>query len=307
MHSISPYLMRSFNPSLPGPISDRYSILDKLGQLDTFDVLEAFVKSRSTDYQDDEAEKQVFRFSDFVFLKDKRIAYGWLDSGIYGFRSNIIDVKTGKVDFKKAQNHADIHRHFIYIFIPVGCNEAIALLHGYRGAGIKTLFYSQFAPYFADVTKLNFQMKPLSYDKALDSWVDGQAKEIRLVKFKGFDDLADEIKNLGHNEQELRLKPPRRSTLGQLKDYFNPQSEQAKAVELLTPFCAQVKTVVELDGKKRVFRVGTSADNSVCEIEAPEDLPLDGGSPTHAGMLKWSHEIVKEFSATMYPGLELSL
>lgn len=305
MHSLSPYLLRCFNLNLPGKLDERYSVMDKVGQSDAFQLLEKFIQSHSNEFVDIEDTKQVFRFSEFTFFQEKRVAYGWLESGSYGIRSDIINVETGKVDFKKAQNNAEIIKHFVYFFMPRGFNEAIALLHAYRGSGIKTLFFEQFSPYFNDQTKLNLQMNPLSYDKAFDQWVDGQAKEMRLVKFTGFTDLADQIKCLGHDEQELRLKPPRKGALGKLKDYFDPNSEQAKAVELLTPLCAQVKTVIELDGKKRVFQVGAYADHAVCEIEAPEELPLEGGNPTFDGMARWCMDVAREFSSTMYPGMQI--
>ncbi|MBX9637278.1 MAG: hypothetical protein K2Q45_06985 [Nitrosomonas sp.] len=305
MHSLSPYILRCFNPNLSGKLEERYSVLDKVGQSDAFQLLETFIQSHSNDFFDIEDTKQVFRFSQFTFSQARRVAYGWLESGSYGIRSDIINVETGKVDFKKAQNNAEIIKHFVYFFMPRGFNEAIALLHAYRGGGIKTLFFGQFSPYFSEQTQLNLQMNPLSYDKAFDRWVDGQAKEMRLVKFTGFTYLANQIKHSGHDEQELRLKPPRKGALGKFKDFLNPSSEQAKAVELLTPLCAQVKTVIELDGKKRVFQVGASADHAVCEIEAPEELPLEGGNPTFDGMTGWCKEVAQEFSLKMYPGMQV--
>lgn len=305
MHSLSPYLLRCFNSSLSGKIESRYSVLDKIGQYDAFDMLTTFIESKSQNFVNIENTKQVFRFSQFEFLPEKRLAYGWLESGSYGIKSDIIDVKTGQVDFEKAQNNAEIIKHFLYFFMPIGFNEAIALLHAYRGRGVKTLFFDQFGPHFNSNTQLHLQMNPLSYDKAFDHWVDGQAKEIRLVKFTGLSDLADQIKGLGHQEQELRLKPPRKGSLGKLKDYFDSKSEQSKAVELLEPLCAQIKTVVEIDGKKRVFRVGSSTDHAVCDIEAPENLPLDGGNPAYDGMVEWCNEIAMEFSNKLYPGLQV--
>src|SRR5690606_22671267 len=100
-----------------------------------------------------------------------RIAYGWLELGSYGIRSDIIDVNTGKVDFRKAQNNAEIIRHFSYFFIPVGFNEGLALLHSFRGNGVKTVFLDQFGQYFSTKTQLNLQMNPLSYEKALEQWI----------------------------------------------------------------------------------------------------------------------------------------
>lgn len=306
MHSLSPYLMRCFDSQLQGSIEERYSILDKVGSFDTYDLLKEYIKSKNSDFQIVEDSKQVFRFNEVAFDEDKRLIYGWFQAGHYGIKTDIINIGTGKVDFEKAQNNAEIINHFIYIFLPKGFNEGVSLLHSYRGNGIKTLFYEQFNKFFKDKTTLHFQMNPLSYDKALDEWLDAQAKEIRLVKFVGLSDIADQIKNLGHEEQELKLKPPRKGSLGKLKDYFNKNTDQSKAIEILNPLCSQVKTVVELNGRKRTFTVGIAASNAICEIEAPEELELVDGNPKYNAIKDWCSEVTKEFSGTMYPNLGVS-
>jgi hypothetical protein len=306
MHSLSPYLIRCFNPQLSGKNEDKYSVLDKVGQYDTFSLLKNYIESKSEDFSIVEETKQVFRFHQMLIDSDKRIVCGWFQTGHYGIKTDIINISTGKVDFEKAQNNAEIINHFIYFFLPQSFNEGIALLHGLRGNKIKTLFHRLFKEYFKDITKLNFQMNPLSYDKAFKEWQDSNAKEIRLIRFEGFSDIADQIKMLGHEEVEVKLKPPKKSTLGKLKDYFDKDSDQAKAIEVLSPICAQIKTVVELNGKKRTFIVGHSATNSICEIEAPEDLELSHGNPEYNAIKKWCEEISEEFSETMYPGLKVS-
>ncbi|MEQ1546510.1 hypothetical protein [Methyloglobulus sp.] len=304
MHSLSPYLMRCFNPQLQGnKIEDRYTILDKVGQFDTYVLIKEYIESKSVGYHLVEKSKQVFCFEGMEFDVENRLICGWFQVGHYGTKSDIINISTGKVDFIKAQDNADIIKHFIYFFLPKGFNEGIAFFHSYRGNGIKTLFFELFKDYFLSKTKLNLQMNPLTYDKALAAWENANAKEIRLIKFSALNDIADQIKKLGHNEQELKIKPRRKSTFGKLKDYFNQESEQAKAIELLSPLCSEIKTVVELNGNKRTFIVGKSASNSICEIEAPEDLELIDGNPKFDAIKKWCDIVTEEFSSTMYPGL----
>lgn len=307
MHSVSPYMLRCFNQSLPGKGNDKYSPLDKVGRYDIFDLLKSFIEAKQTNFKIVEASKQVYRFQEMTFDKRNREIFGWFQVGAYGIKTDIINIDSGDVDFEKAQNNAEIIRHYVHFFVPESFNEGIAILHAYRGNGVKTLFYNLFKPYFNEYTKLNLQMNPLSYDKALSSWQDANAKELKVTKFVGLADVTDQLTNLGHKEQELIIKPPRNKSLGKLKDYFNKDSEQAKAVEVLSPLGSQIKTVVEINGKRRTFRVGQSDHNSLCEIEFDEEVDLVDGNPEVGSIHKWCRDILKEYSITMYPNLDVIL
>ncbi|CAN8139913.1 conserved hypothetical protein [uncultured Thiomicrorhabdus sp.] len=302
-HSLSPYLLRSFNPASPAKkIEDKYAILDKVGQHDTYEIFKVFMEANSNDFQILEDKKLVYRFNNMSFDANNRLMYGWFQVGNYGVKTEIIDINTGKVDFNKAQDNAEIINHFIYIKLPQGYNEGMALLHSFRGTGIKTLLHDLLKEPFKNKTTLVLQMNPLAYDKALTEWQDGNAKEIRLTKFVGLTDIADTIKSLGHDEQEYIIKAPRNGFMGKFKNYLDKNSNEYKAVEVLTPLCRTIKTVVELNGKKRVFTIGKNASNSVCEINASEDLQLVEGVPTLDSIKDWCEEVANEYSSVMYPG-----
>jgi hypothetical protein len=303
MHSLLPYSMRCFNPALPGNPKDKYAILDKIGQFDAYTLLKTYIESKTNEFHIVEDAKQVFRFNSMVFDTDKRLIYGWLQAGYYGKKTDIINISTGQVDFEKALHNAEIINHFIYFFLPKGLNKGISLLHAHRGNGIKTLFFELFNEYFKNKTTLHLQMNALSYEKALNGWMDGNAKEIRLIKFAGWADSSDTLLRLGSNEQDLILKAPRKGALGKFKDYYNNASDQAKAVEALSSLCAQVKTVIELDGKKRIFTVGCSDSSTMYAIDAPEELTLVDGNPEFNAIKQWCEEISIEFFNEIYPNM----
>lgn len=307
MHTLAPYTIRCFDQTMSGPVQHRHAILDKVGQFDTFDLLERFI-SANTNYTVIDNDKVVYRFNGFEFDKTKRVAYGWLESGTYGIKTEIIDVNTGDVDFIKAQQNAEIIRHFVFIFMPEGANESIALLQAYRGNGVKTIFHEKFGEYFNTKTTRNLQMRPLAYDKALDNWLDGQAKEIKLVNFNTkIKDVADSLNGLGHEEAEMILKPVKRASFGTLKQLLDPKSSQAKAVEIAKNLCERVTTVVKVGDRKKTFIIGGSAENIVCEIAAPDDLDLVDGNPTYNAMYEWCKEVCREYAGTMYVNVPAKL
>lgn len=306
MHSLSPYLFRCYNQnSAAKQREQRYCALDNIKGYDLFNMLLKFMENNSKKYVILEKEKQVYMFSDISFDNTKREGYAYFNVGTYGMKTDIINVETGIVDFEKAEKNAEIIKHFIYFFIPKGFNEGLIFTHAFRGNGIKTLFHGLMSKYFDEQTKLCLQMNPLAYENGVKAWLDGAAKEVKIVKFSGFKDPADAIKKLGHNEQELVIKPPRKGSLGKLRDYFEQTSEQHKSVELLTEFGAQVKTVIEIDGKKRTFTVGSKATNTVCEIEFDEDIVYLAGVPKLDSIVKWTRTLVKEYVKDLYPGLPM--
>ncbi|MCW8093204.1 hypothetical protein [Alteromonas sp. ASW11-130] len=305
MHSVAPYLMRCYNKSLEGKQDQRYHTLDKIGQHDLFYLLNDFISRNSNDYKIVEETKQVYQFSDLVIDETTREISAWFNVGSYGIKSDIINIETGSVDFEKAQNNAEIIKHFVYFFVPKGFNESIAFMHAYRGIGVKTLFLKLFGDFFQTATNLVIQMNPLSYDNAVKAWLDATAKEVRLTKFVGVNDIADEVKMLGHHEQELVIKPPRNNGLGKLRDYLDRNSDHFKAVEIIGEYGAQIKTVVEMNGKQKTFNIGRNVSTPLCEIEVGEEVNLIDGVPDFKSIQKWIREIVNEYAATMYPGLNI--
>lgn len=304
MHSISPYLIRCFNPAIESKkAKDKYCVLDKIGQHDLYNLLKVFLSAKTENYQLVEDTKQVYKFSELSFNDETRHIYGWFQVGTYGMKTDIINIESGQVDFEKAKNNAEIIKHYLHMYIPAGFNEAICMMHSYRGHGVKTLFTDIFSPYFREATTLNLQLSPLAYEKAIETWQEANTKELKIIKFEGLKDIADQIKNLGHEEQELIMKPPRKGTFGQLKDFFNPNSEQAKIVEVLSELGSQIKTVVELNGKKRTFTVGADALNSVCRIDFDDSVLMQEGAPMIESLNSWILVIINEYVTVMYPGL----
>ena len=305
MHAVAPYLFRCFNRDLEGRVEERYSTLDNLGDKDLFYILRDFLLANTGAYKIIEETKQVFQFDELQFNEQSREIYGWFNVGTYGMKTEIINVATGAVDFEKAKNNAEIIKHYVHYFIPRGFNEAMAFMHSYRGDGVKTLFYNLFAQYFKEETDLVIQMNPLAYDNAVNAWLDATAKEVKLTKFIGLNDIADQVRLLGHGEQELVIRPPRRGVLGRLRDYLNPDSPHRQAVEIMGDYGAQVKTVVEMNGKRRTFNVGRNRTNALCEIEVDDEVIGDDGVPDFVIINAWVKEIIKEYSLTMYPGLNI--
>lgn len=206
MFSVSPYLFRSYNKDIIGTKRTHYSQLSNISGWDLYELLKVFI-DKNKNYQVKADSKQVYRFENLDFDDKNRIVSVWFCVGVYGIKTDIIDIKTGSVDFEKAEENAEIIKYFMYFFVPRDYDEAIALTSNYRSNGVKTLFYLLFSDYVSYKTNQKLQMNPLSYDKAFKSWLDARTTEIRCTKFSGCRDITDQITLLGHDEQELVFKP----------------------------------------------------------------------------------------------------
>ncbi|MFK1039777.1 hypothetical protein ACIUV2_12515 [Pseudomonas aeruginosa] len=309
LNTISPYIIRSFNPAMKGKkTEDSYSPLGSIGQFDMYEVFKNFIQSKGERYHLIEDNKQIYAFASFRFDDSKREFRGIVKAGSYGSRTDIVNIETGDVDFKRLEKNAEVLKHYVRFFVPKELNEGVALLHNQRNIGVKTLLFGLLRDEFARVTKRVLQMNPLSYEKAFHEWRKATAKEIKLLRFSGMSTLEDQIRRLGHNEAEHTyvIKAPRRKSLGAFADFLTPGTEQMATVEMLTPLCAQVKTVVEMNGRKRTFRLGASQNNQVCEVDVDESkVAIIAGNPHMKQFDAWCKTLLNEFLANLYPGMRV--
>ncbi|MBP5076247.1 hypothetical protein HUS84_20080 [Pseudomonas chlororaphis] len=311
MNTISPYTIRCFNPLMKGKkVEDSYSPLGSIGQFDMYDIFKSYIKSKGTGYHLVNATEQIYALASFRFDDVKREIRGIVKAGSYGSRTDIVNIKTGQIDFKRLEENAEVLNHYVRFFVPTELNEGVILLHNQKNVGIKTLLYDLLREEFARVTGRVLQMNPLSYEKAFEEWKKATTKEIKLVRFSGMNTIEDQIKKLGHDEAEHTyvIKASRSKSLGTFVDYLTPGTEQNATVEILAPLCAEVKTVVEMHGRKRTFRLGGSQNSQVCEIDVDENkVTIIAGNPEMKEFDAWCKILLNEFLLTMYPGMGITV
>lgn len=292
-------------------VKNSYSPLGGIGQFDMYKVFKDFIASKGDKYHIVEDSKQIYAFSSFKFDDVKREFRGIMKAGSYGSRTDIVNIETGNVDFQRLEKNAEVLKHYVRFYIPEKLDEGVALLHNQRNIGIKTLLHELLRVELSRVTGGRvLQMNPLSYEKAFEEWKKATAKEIKLVRFSGMNAIEDQIKNLGHNEAEHTyiIKAPRRKNLGVFADYLKAGTEQSATIEMLTQLCTQVKTVVEMNGRKRTFRLGANPSNQVCEIDVDEDkVTITAGNPNMKEFDSWCKVLLNEFLSTIYPGMGIKV
>ncbi|WP_258908884.1 RNA-binding protein [Pseudomonas putida] len=311
MNTISPYTIRCYDPLAKGKaLQNSYSPLGKIGQFDMYQVFKDYISGKGKGYHVLKDTKQIYAFAEFKFDDAKRLIRGVFRAGSYGNRTDIVNIETGNIDFKRLEKNAEVLNHYVRFFVPQDLNEGVALLHNQRNVGVKTLVYELLREEFSRVTGRVLQMNPLSYEKAFEEWKKATAKEIKLIRFSGMGAIEDQIKNLGHDEAEHTyvIKAPRRQTLGAFVDYLTPGTRERTMVEALAPLCTEVKTVVEMNGRKRTFRLGSAQSSQLCEIDVDEkEVTIIAGNPVMKELDGWCNMLLNEFLSSIYPGMGIRI
>lgn len=289
---------------------DSYSPLGTVGQYDMYEIFKSYITSKGAGYHVIQATEQIYALTSFKCDDVKREIRGIIRAGSYGSRTDIVNIKTGNIDFKRLEENAEVLNHYVRFFVPAELNEGVVLLHSQKNVGVKTLVYELLREEFARVTGRVLQMNPLSYAKAFEEWKKATTKEIKLIRFSGMNTIEDQIKKLGHDEAEHTyiIKASRSKSLGTFVDYLTPGTEQNATVEILAPLCAEVKTVVEMHGRKRTFRLGGNQNSQVCEIDVDEKkVTIIAGNPDMKEFDAWCKILLNEFLSTMYPGMGIKV
>lgn len=303
MHALAPYFIRCYNPDTEiKNVEERYDFLNKVGQYDTFDLLLEFIDAHKQ-FEKVDDKKQTYKFLNVQTDKKKRTVSGWMCLGEYGIRNDIIDTDDNKVAFEKHTKHADVKNYFFIFSIPRESRKGIALLHTYKSDGVKSMFYGEFSNFFRDKTKKNLQIQPLTYEKAMEPWLEAEMKEIKVVGFKPTKNIEDKIHGLGDVEHEYKIKAKRNKTLGKFKNFLVKDSDESKLIEVLNHGSKQVKALVSMGGSHKTFTIGHGDKHAFCQIDVDEEeVTIVDGNPDFTSINKWASDILKEISRAINIG-----
>lgn len=310
MITISPYSLRSFNKEKKEKKENNgYEPMDNIkGEFDLFNLTEEFCKNNKAINRKDDDSKIYFELIDYVADPDNRKITFTFNVGEYGSKSNIVDVDTKAISHEKKTNEAEINEYLFVMYFPKNKDEAFLFMQCIRGHGILTKFSDLFRQFYRDKTDLVIQVNPLTYQKAMEKWLEGEVREYKFINFLPFEDKADFKKSLGHDEIQTEYTVrPKKSKKGLLKRYTLKQmlEEESNVIEAMDDLITRsdkMKVVVVLNDKPKTITIGKNASEPIYQIEPDEDdLEFDdGNNPTKESLEKWIDHIYTDFTDSMY-------
>ncbi len=195
--SLASYTIRVMNK-----IDGKSAQLDSFAHgLDLFDLLCQYLDKLKNDHSNDIFSKKVMRVSSLN--RNGRILNGIIQTGDYGYESELIDTNDGALSYKKKTNEAEMISFYFLFYIPKGRDEGVVLLQRFKNYGIRKIFMAYMKRDFPDLKHHYLVINPAIPKQVLDQYLSkGRLTKIKFVQFGLPADIADVVLSDGHQEQE---------------------------------------------------------------------------------------------------------
>lgn len=299
-HDLALYRVHTVKPrAAQKETQQRLAILSDINGLDVVDAFVDYLELQvDAGFINDESDQTHMSVSFYSICSQGRCVWGVISSGQYGVKGKIKNIKTGEEKYDKEVDDADITDRLFLFFAPKEKDEAILVLHNVRGHGFKGVLSKGFREYFRAKTGLFLRFPTLSYDKAVEKWLDGNVKEVVATGFKFPTAIEDSVDGLGHEQVDVVLKPPRKRTFGSFRNFKG--DSKPKAISYLEQESAVVKALVEVDGKTRTFTISGSGGVPVTRLEVEPNVFDTEGIPDFIKMRDNVVEVVNELCQSIY-------
>ncbi|MDF5734538.1 MULTISPECIES: hypothetical protein [unclassified Nostoc] len=240
--------------------------------------------------------------------EEGRSISGLIESGIYGISSNLRDVDTDSITYKKKKSDAEVLPFYFLIYIPKDTNEGILLLQRTGKYGIRTHFGIFLDKYFSDkfpgfAVEINTLVQEEIIKRILYG---GTIKKVRCVKYQAPIDRVDGLDE-GHQEipynMEIVLSANKIPFMGKIQNFFNSTSSVKSLIELrdFNFDYDTVKVDVDLDGSLRTFDLGC-LQRARAYYDISDQVVIDSDDyPTLQSIQTITKIYLKEVINQMYP------
>jgi|GEM_PF-1592254 hypothetical protein len=231
--------------------------LDNFSGADLFDFLLKFLKDRNSPLNDKEAK---FIISANEPKVDDRQISGIVETGDYGYSSELYDTEKKQLAYHRKPADADL-KPFFYLFdLPKGQTHGLVVLQRFKIFGIRGLLAGDFSKYFEKhYPNSSVHIEPIVHPKIWQQFADGgSATKIRLRKFNIPQDICDMMKHGIKSDDgyvEYSIIAKKGKTFNVLKKMFGGDSKEL--LTLKAPDFKPDKTLVEvtLNGRKRTLDI----------------------------------------------------
>lgn len=195
-----------------------------------FSILNEFVK-RYSSFDDDEQQKRMFSLVQSETKLQKTSHYTTLyvvvKSGAYGYEGELTDKNSGKINYKRTINDADIKTFSCLIFIPKDSRDSmvkkgIIVFQEFGIYGVKTVTIEKLAGFLSLSYEISLETRsisPASFVKAVLKT--GEIQKITFIKNTiSSDDSDNLVMNAGREEHSYIAPIVRQSAIDKL---FKPR------------------------------------------------------------------------------------
>lgn len=262
---------------------------------------------RHGEYNNYIEEQKLFSFDKSVKIAGEEANYmyfmGKINSGAYGIESEITDIETNEVVYKKKDKDADIKPFYFFLAIPkkndkYEVEKGIIIFQNIGVYGIKTITMNYLKEYLAEYFNISIYSGNICPEVFVERLLkDSKINKLTVVKNNISNDTSDNI-GIGYGKQEvsyskLIMKDSMKEKL------INFIKSQNRIFELEDSKYDQVKVNVE-DAAGRVRTINLNNINNLSIIESlPKEIRLPNGYPDQEKILEHFKKVTDGYMEKM--------
>ena len=188
--------------------------------------------------------------------KGNRTLSGIIGTGQYGHESDLIDVKTTQVVYRRKRNDAEMLPFYFYFEIPEGVEDAILILQRTAALGIRKVLHWVLKTAFEDkYPELRLKLSPLVAETEVTRFVSGKIQKIHFIKKTIPADVIDAW-DKGHKEVRGSIELVIRAGKGMSLPMNNWLSRIFKGADIGGVFALDEQEEFAYDNVKAQVKVG---------------------------------------------------
>jgi hypothetical protein len=286
------------------------------GNRDMVDICWQFLEDRYDEPSHDSSSRKLIRVIKLDREKRSRSLTGLLQTGEYGFTSDLLDVESGEVSHKRSSQEAEMIPFYFLFDIPPGVDEGIVILQRFRTSGIRKILLEDFQKYFA--TKFGehkVEINPLTPESVLKQYSSDQCRitKARFIRFSLPSDLADLYGKQDHEEEEgyveYTINAKRNRTLpimSRLKEVLIGKREMNRLIEIENFDYSNVKIEVDLNGNRRTIDLSNPKQLRAYYDITDKLITTEDGHPAYNEVDVIAKELLTELSHMIRGGADAS-
>jgi len=191
----------------------RFQQLDNFdGKNDFYSFLEKYFDHIDKKYKNDLINKRIIRVQNVVKIESLRVFNGIIETGEYGFESDLVDSEKGNLKYKRGIKDAEMLPFYFLTYAPKK-DEGIMILQRFGVYGASTIFKQSITEMFKDLyskdgtVNYTLEINPLVPEKFVKRFIDeGKATKLIFKKFNLPQDIADQFDKRDHIEDDIFIE-----------------------------------------------------------------------------------------------------
>lgn len=299
--------------------TDNYWDLTDLHQHDStlpedslLDLLDEFFSDYDGNLDANSSEERTFVVEGYNVFPSDRLVEGVVATGDYGYESELRDVNTGRLTYRKDEDESELFPYYFLLWIPEtqadqlyeSGQRAIMVFQQINGRSFKTAFTGRFdKEYIRSADNTVFEITPVTSERVLDKVINSQrvlSAEFQLDKIPDSDEgkmqLMEGMDTAENKRKSYVMKADRGDSIDRLRHIADNLKgiNTAGFAQIVSDPVDDLKVTIKNDqGRDETFSLLDDELSMKKELN-PADHNLDAGLPKNRYISREMSSLINE-------------